>query len=77
MQKERSDSLVLLEIFLPITTYYWNMVQIRNAFVHFYYSWRLYYDMIFAVPIIYFFSDFSSKELLNSESEEKDESLEM
>ena len=52
------------------------MVQICNAFVHFYYSWRLYYDMIFVVPI-YFFSDFSSKELLNSESEEKEESLEM
>ena len=55
------------------------MVQICDAFVHSFYSWRLYYDMTFAVPIVYFFfPDFSSKELLSSsESEEEDESLEM
>ena len=31
------------------------MVQICHTFEYFCYSWRLYYDMIFAVPIVYFF----------------------
>ena len=69
-------TLARLEIFLLINTYYWNMVHIYNTFVYFFYSWRIYYDMIFAVTIIYFFfPDFSSKEL--SSSEEKMEALEM
>ena len=31
------------------------MVQIYSAFEYCFYSWSLYYDMIVAVPIIYFF----------------------
>ena len=70
-------TLVQLEIFLPIDTYYLNRVQICNALVYFFNSWKYYYDMTLAAPIICFFSDFSGKELLNGSENEEDESLEM
>ena len=53
------------------------MVQICNALVYFFNSCKLYYDMTFAAPMIYFFSDFSGKKLLSGSEREKYESLEM
>ena len=71
-------TLAQLDIILPIDTYcyYWNKVQICNALVYIFNSWKLYYDMTFATPIIYFFSDLSGKSFLSASKSEEDESLE-
>ena len=62
-------ALVRLEIFLPINTYYWNMVQICNAFVYFFIHGDFIMTWCLQNPSYTFFPEILS----SSESEEKDE----